>query len=97
MCDMAPHCGPSPSYHIARGSETIRLSDAVVWGQYGMPQAISEGVALGGAQVMLWWAAYLRCRVTVRASCGPLGSHGTARGVLLVGMWVYGTLQAFGV
>ena len=97
MCDMAPRHGPSPSYRIARGSETVGLSDMVVRGRYGMPQAISEGVALGGVQVMLWWAVYLRCRVTVRASHGPLGSHGTARGVVLVGMQVYGALQAFGV
>ena len=97
MCDMAPHCGPSPSYRIARGSETVRLSDTVVWGQYGVPQAISEGVALGGAQVMLRWAAYLRCRVAVRVSHGLFGSHGTARGVMLVGMQVYGVPQAFGV
>ena len=97
MCDMALHCGPSPSYHIARGLETVGLSDVVVWGQYGMPQAISEGVALGGMQVMLRWVAYLRCRVAVTASYGPLGSHATARGVVLVGVWVYGALQAFGV
>ena len=97
ICEMAPCCGPSPSYSIARGSETIRLSDAVVRGRYGVPQAVSEGVVLGGAQVMLRWAVYLRCRVAVRVSHGPLGSHGTARGVVLVGMWVYGTPQVFGV
>ena len=97
MCDMAPRRGPLPSYRIARGSETVGLSDVVVRGRYGVPQAVSEGVALGGAQVMLRWAAYLRCRVTVRASHGPLGSHGTARGVVLVGVRVYGTPQAFGV
>ena len=97
MCNMALRRGPSPSYRIVRGSETVGLSDAVVRGRYGVPQAVSEGVALGGAQVMLRWAAYLRCRVTVRASHGPLGSHGTARGVVLVGVRVYGTPQAFGV
>ena len=94
---MAPCCGPSPSYHIVRGSETIGLSDAVVRGQYGVLQAVSKGVALGGMQVMLRWAVYLRCRVAVRVSRGPLGSHGTARGVVLVGVWVYGAPQAFGV
>ena len=97
MCNMAPRCGPLLSYCIVRGLETVGLSDAVVRGRYGVPQAVSEGVALGGAQVMLWWAAYLRCRVAVRASRGPLGSHGTVRGVVLVGMWVYGVPQAFGV
>ena len=97
MCDMVPCRGPLPSYRIVRGSETVRLSDMVVRGRYGMPQAVSEGVTLGGAQVMLRWAAYLRCRVAVRVSCGPLGSHGTVRGVVLVGVQVYGTPQAFGV
>ena len=81
----------------SKGVRNHQLSDTVVWGQYDMPQAVSKGVVLGGMQVMLQWAAYLRCRVAVRASHGPLGLHGTARGVVLVGMQVYGVPQVFGV